>query len=472
MAPRKKPKIVYIDDTHDVSQMVEERALVVTAEEPEVAPSVRVAKPKRLLKKPSWVLAVIFACIALSVFAAFIFIPVKRPPETAPVKVAEVPKPEPPNCLGVHPKFDWGHPLHELECHSGALEEGQTIGDLLMARNVDYRQVIEVLELAKRRQMPEIRLGSPYHILYSPKNMQRPVIMVYEPEPASFVFMNLDGPPAVYLHGRAVLRRQNRQLNVVIQTTLAEAMYNRDSGLKLARELEAAIKWKVDLFHLEAGDRFLMLYKETQYEGKLTEVGELLAVSYRQNGEQGYAFAYQDSMGIGFYDYEGRPMKSGFLMAPLEYGRISSTYDLNRIDPIARNGEIRAHLGTDYAAPEGTPILAVGDGTVLNAENKGGNGNYVKLFHTDSIQTQYLHMSAFAEGIAPGVAVRQGQVIGYVGSTGRSTGPHVCFRYWKNGLQVDHRKEKTFGGGIGLNGAHLQRFFQHRDSVMGMMTDL
>jgi murein DD-endopeptidase MepM/ murein hydrolase activator NlpD len=472
MAPRKKPKIVYIDEGTATASEVEERAVIneVVTPPPVVAPSQRAPKPA--LRRPSLILSLIFAGIVATVCAAFIFIPVQKPVEQ-PSKIEPMAaKPEPPNCLGVHPDIDWGHPLHELECHSGALEEGQGIGDLLMARNVDYRQVLNVMEIAKRKQMPEMHPGSPYHILYSPKNLQRPVLFVYEAEPASFVFMNLDGPPAVHLHGREVLRQQNRQLNVVIQTTLADIMYNRPSGLLLTRKLEAAIKWRVDLFHLAPGDRFLMLYEETQYEGNLTEVGDLLAVSYRQNGMQGYAFSYRGGDKSGYYDYDGKPMKSGFLMAPLEYGRISSPYDVNRVDPIARTGEIRAHLGTDYAAPEGTPILAVGDGEVMNAEFKGGNGNYVKLFHTDSIQTQYLHMSAFAEGIMPGAPVRQGQVIGYVGSTGRSTGPHVCFRYWKNGVQVDHRKEQNFGGSIGLQGDDLQRFFQRRDSLLGMMTEL
>ena len=169
---------------------------------------------------------------------------------------------------------------------------------------------------------------------------------------------------------------------------------------------------------------------------------------------------------------DGRALKSGFLMAPLEYGRISSGYNLNRPDPISKSGKIMPHLGTDYAAPEGTPIMAVGEGVVTHAEFKGGNGNYVKLQHSDLIQTQYLHMSRFADGIEPGVFVRQGQVIGYVGSTGRSTGPHVCFRYWKNGQQVDHRKEKDFGVPTGLPESAMQAFMDHRDSILQLMTDI
>ena len=132
-------------------------------------------------------------------------------------------------------------------------------------------------------------------------------------------------------------------------------------------------------------------------------------------------------------------MNKGFLRAPVKFSRISSHYNPKRFHPILKR--VRPHLGTDYAAPYGTPILAVGDGVVLEATRRGGNGNFVKLKHNETYSTQYLHMKKFADGIRPGVHVKQGQVIGYVGSTGLATGPHVCFRFWKNGKQINHLKE-------------------------------
>ncbi|HEX2899152.1 MAG TPA: peptidoglycan DD-metalloendopeptidase family protein [Bacteroidia bacterium] len=472
MAPRKKPKIVYIDDSpHDVP-VVQKGSAVAPPQVAEVAPSIRAPKEKRSFRKPSLLLSILFGCLVLSVSAAFIFIPIKRPAgQTAKPKEDTI-TPMPISCLNIAPKINWGHRNETLECREGTFGEGQSIGDLLTAQNIDYRYALQVMEIARQRQLPDIRLGSRYYFIYSPETSPLPIMFVYEPDPSAFVFMNLGGNPDVYLHVRTMLRQHNAIKTVVIKNDLAEEMYNMNSGLLLTRKLEAAVKWKVDLFHLEPGDRFQLLYEETEYEGGVAEIGELLAVNYTHDGEDAFAFSFDDDLGSGYYDFEGRPMKSGFLMAPLEYGRISSSFNLNRLDPIKRNGEIRAHLGTDYAAPEGTPILAVGDGTVMNAENKGGNGNYVKLFHTDSIQTQYLHMSAFGEGIVPGAEVRQGQVIGYVGSTGRSTGPHVCFRYWKNGVQVDHRKEKSFGATIGLRDDVLTRFIARRDSLMGMMSAL
>jgi murein DD-endopeptidase MepM/ murein hydrolase activator NlpD len=466
MAPRKKPKIVYVEEGHPVeTEAVSKPQPKRRYLEPNASSATTEPKSRPTFPKPSLMLTGSLALVALTVFAAFILIPPRVP--SRPVE--KLPRPQFPNCLGVFPEFDWGHALHALKCTSGALEDGQSLGDLLMTRNVDYRHVIQLTEAAERAGVPPMLPGMNYHLLYAAENLERPVIFVYEPSLSSYVFMNLEGDPLVELHQRRILSRQERQLNVVIQTTLADAMYNRNSGLKLTRGLEAAIKYKVDLFHLEPGDQFQVLYEDTQYEGNINEIGDVLAIGYRQNGVQGWAFSYEDEYGNGFYDEEGRPINSGFLMAPLEYFRISSPYDLKRPDPISKSGVIIPHLGTDYAAPEGTPIMAVGDGIVMSAENKGGNGNYVKIFHSDSIQTQYLHMSRFADGIAPNVEVRQGQVIGYVGSTGRSTGPHVCFRYWKNGIQMDHRKERNFGAG-GLRGQSLERFHARRDSLMSMIT--
>ena len=156
-------------------------------------------------------------------------------------------------------------------------------------------------------------------------------------------------------------------------------------------------------------------------------------------------------------------MNKGFLKAPLKFSRISSHFNMSRLHPILRR--VRPHLGTDYAAPYGTPILAVGNGVVIEAGFKGGNGNYVKIKHNKRITTEYLHMRGFAKGIHRGVQVSQGQVIGYVGSTGLATGPHVCFRFWMDGKQVNHLKF-NFPPPEPLPKEELPGFYQHRDSLL------
>src|SRR5690606_16970987 len=143
---------------------------------------------------------------------------------------------------------------------------------------------------------------------------------------------------------------------------------------------------------------------------------------------------------LTFFDQNGNSFKKAFLRDPLKYTRISSKYNLKRFHPVQKR--YKAHLGTDYAAASGTEIRSVGDGTVVDARYTSANGNYVKIKHNGTYTTQYLHMSKIGKGITPGTRVRQGQVIGYVGSTGLATGPHLCFRFWKNGKQEDWLKEK------------------------------
>jgi murein DD-endopeptidase MepM/ murein hydrolase activator NlpD len=178
-------------------------------------------------------------------------------------------------------------------------------------------------------------------------------------------------------------------------------------------------------------------------EGRSVGVKCLKAAYFKQKGEETpiYAIFYDDKKGEkGWYSKDGAAMKDGFLKSPLKYSNISSHYNLKRLHPIL--GYVRPHFGTDYAAPYGTPIMSVAAGVVEEARYGGGNGNYVKIRHTKPYESQYLHMSRFAKGIKPGTSVKQGEVIGYVGATGLATGPHVCFRFWKHGTQVNHLKEK------------------------------
>ncbi len=193
----------------------------------------------------------------------------------------------------------------------------------------------------------------------------------------------------------------------------------------------------------------------------------VLEETYKQNMLHGVKRIYFDNgQHKGYYDQEGRPMKSAFLKAPLKYSRISSYYNLNRLHPILKYR--RPHYGTDYAAPHGTPIMAVGDGTVSQASYTSGNGNFVKIRHAGAYETQYLHMRGFAKGIRSGARVQQGQIIGYVGSTGLATGPHVCFRFWKNGQQVNHLR-LNLPNPEPLPKAAMPEFIKVRDTLLEQM---
>lgn len=204
----------------------------------------------------------------------------------------------------------------------------------------------------------------------------------------------------------------------------------------LAMLLSEVFAWTVDFYRIQKGDVFTVVYSERTVEGGRVGQPEVLAARYVSGGKVLEAFNFSGTAS-GFFDAEGNSLRKAFLKAPLKFSRISSGFSHRRLHPVQKI--FKAHLGTDYAAPYGTPILAVGDGVVTEAGRTGGNGNYVKIRHNGSYTTQYLHMRRIL--VRNGQRVAQGDVIGEVGSTGLATGPHVCFRFWKNGVQVDPRRE-------------------------------
>ncbi|MGB1508366.1 MAG: peptidoglycan DD-metalloendopeptidase family protein [Crocinitomicaceae bacterium] len=213
---------------------------------------------------------------------------------------------------------------------------------------------------------------------------------------------------------------------------------------ELAEYMAGVFAWSIDFFRLYPGDEFKVIYNEKSVEGIPYGIDGISSIWFKHQGREFYAFRYAlDAEGkkMGFFNEDGKEMRRPFLMAPVKYSRISSGYSGRRFHPVQKRW--KAHLGTDYAAPTGTPIVSTADGTVIAASYNSGNGNYVKIKHNQTYSTQYLHMSGFAKGIRKGVFVEQGQTIGYVGSTGLATGPHVCYRFWKNGKQINHRAEKV-----------------------------
>ncbi|MFT5512550.1 MAG: murein DD-endopeptidase MepM/ murein hydrolase activator NlpD [Bacteroidia bacterium] len=232
-----------------------------------------------------------------------------------------------------------------------------------------------------------------------------------------------------------------RTIYAKIDNTLYHSILAANTSYELGIELSEVFAWQVNFFRIDKNDFFKVIFDEYQVEGRSVEIGPIKAALFYHRGDSFYAFPYKRGEDDGYFDEAGENLKKAFLKAPLKYSRISSRYTKRRFHPVQKRW--KAHLGTDYAAPRGTPIRTVGDGRIVAASYSRGNGRYVKVKHNSRYTTQYLHMSRIAGGIKKGKYVKQGEVIGYVGSTGLATGPHLCFRFWDNGVQVDPFKIKA-----------------------------
>jgi Peptidase family M23/Csd3 second domain len=226
-----------------------------------------------------------------------------------------------------------------------------------------------------------------------------------------------------------------RTIYAQIDRTLYHSILDADVNYELGLKLADVFAWQVDFFKIDANDFFKVIFNEHQVEGEYYEIGSIKAAEFYHRGDTFFAFNYRQDSLHNYFDQKGRSLRKAFLKAPLKYSRISSRYSKRRFHPVQRRW--KAHLGTDYAAPRGTPIRSVGDGKVIASGYSRGNGNYVKVKHNSTYTTQYLHMSRIAKISRVGRHVHQGDVIGYVGSTGLATGPHLCFRFWRNGSQVN-----------------------------------
>ncbi|MBK7873408.1 MAG: peptidoglycan DD-metalloendopeptidase family protein [Saprospiraceae bacterium] len=369
------------------------------------------------------------------------------------------------------PTMKYGFAVDTFQVIEGNIKSGQFLADLLLAQKVDYASVERIITNAKGLfSVNELRVGNPYTIL-TKDSTNRADYFIYEPNIFEYLVFHLQDDLKVERIKRPV-STEVKSAAGEIESSLWQAMTDAGMSFELADKMEDALQWAVDFHHLQKGDQFKLVYDQNFVEGKDAGIGKVYAAYYKNEKKEMYAIHYEseDSKLKGYYDLEGRPMKSAFLKAPLKYSqmRISSYYNLNRFHPILKRR--RPHFGTDYAAPYGTPIVAVGDGVVTAASYTSGNGNYVKIKHDKVYETQYLHMQKFAKGIRPGVHVSQGEVIGYVGSTGLATEPHVCFRFWQNGKQVNHLR-LNFPNPEPLPKSELPRFNEIRDQYLAKLKE-
>lgn len=324
-----------------------------------------------------------------------------------------------------------------LEIIEGTVSKNQTLATILSPFNVPYQLIDEIAK--KSAEVFDVRgiaVDKKFTVLTSP-NSSKAEFFIYEPNPAEYVVFDLDSAKVYRAEKPSELRK--REIGGIIESSLYTAMVAKGISPELIDEFADLYGWSVDFQSLQKGDVFKVVFEEKLVEGQVVSVSGIQMAFFQHLGTPMHAIPFEQNSQLTFFDQNGKSFKKAFLRDPLKYTRISSRYNLNRFHPVQK--VYKAHLGTDYAAPTGTEIRTVGDGTVIEATYSSANGNFVKIKHTDTYTTQYLHMSKIGRNIRRGARVKQGEVIGYVGSTGLATGPHLCFRFWKNGKQEDWLQE-------------------------------
>ena len=313
--------------------------------------------------------------------------------------------------------FEYGICVDTFKVVKGQVEAGQTLGAILYLNHINHGKIDQIVRASKGIfDFRKAKAGKNYTVICSNDS-----IKVYT--------------------GQKEIEVRLKESSGKIESSLWNALVNNNMSPALVMELSGIYAWTIDFFRIQKGDYFKIIYEERYVEDEFIGIGRVYAALFNHANEDFYAFYFEEQENYGdYFDDQGGALRKAFLRAPLNYSRISSSYSKRRKHPVT--GRVKAHLGTDYAAPSGTPILSTANGTVTHARYKRNNGNYVKIRHNSTYTTQYLHMSKIKSGIRPGVYVKQGDVIGYVGSTGLATGPHVCYRFWKNGRQVDPYKQK------------------------------
>lgn len=376
--------------------------------------------------------------LILSVFFAFTACKNESSNDTIEYPEENVMMPEEPVAAPIEYLFDI--PVSNFELVEDKIRRGENLGAILNKFQVSFAKIDAVAKASKEVfDVRRLRQDKPYKVLCTKDSVLRARYFVYQENPIDYVVFDLGDSVQVYKKKKPVEVRIETATGT-IESSLYESLSAANVSPAIAVEMNAIYAWTIDFFRIQPNDKFKLIYEAKYVDDEFVGIGIIKAASFEHKGKEFQAFYYEENELFGdYFDAEGNSLRRAFLKAPVNYSRISSRFSGRRFHPVLKR--YKSHLGTDYAAPTGTPIYATANGTITDARYKRNNGNYVKIKHNSTYSTQYLHMSKIKSGIKPGVHVKQGDVIGYVGSTGLATGPHVCYRFWKNGKQVDPYKQ-------------------------------
>ena len=335
----------------------------------------------------------------------------------------------------------YGIPIDSFDIVEGKVRRNQFLADILSKQGVEYPKIQSIVDnYSDTFDFRKVKRGNKYLFFTEKDSLQTVRYFVYIDNAIDYYVFDLGDQVSVNHNMKEVIS-DLKTSSGTIQTSLWVSMQDQGINPELSNELSDIFAWSIDFFGLQKGDSYKVIYDEEFVDSTSVGIKKIFGAYFRHANEDFYAIPFIQDGKEDFYDQDGNSLRKAFLKAPLKFSRISSRFSNSRLHPVLKIR--RPHHGIDYAAPVGTPVLSIGDGKVIEAQRRGANGKIVKVRHNSIYTTAYLHLSRFGPGIRAGKYVKQGDVVGYVGSTGLSTGPHLDFRFYKSGYPVDPLKVKA-----------------------------
>lgn len=376
--------------------------------------------------------------ILLSVFLVNKYGKTENIPEEACVPEAGLPDQDAADVAGLSSEedvYEYNIPVSKFRKEEGSIRRGEFFSTLMTRLGASQGDIYALDSKSKGVfDMRQIKVGYHYHAYYLPGEPDTLAYVVYEKDNFSYVVFSLGDSLDVKVYEKDIAKEVD-YVEVAIENSLWQDIVDAGAPALLAISLADIYAWSIDFFGLQKGDSFRAVYEKTVCDGAVLDVEKVLFAEFTHGNQVYKAYYFDDGSGNFYWNEKGESMRKAFLRAPLSYTRISSGFTYSRRHPITR--KVRPHTGIDYAAPAGTEVMSIGDGVVVYKGYKNAEGNMVKIKHNSVYTSAYLHLSRYGKDIKVGQRVKQGQVIGYVGSTGYSTGPHLDFRIWKNGTPIN-----------------------------------
>ncbi len=361
-------------------------------------------------------------------------------------------------------------PVDSFNVIPGQVRSGQNLSDLLLSKGISLSRIDEISKKSVLTfDVRKMKVNNQYYFFMNRKDTNRLDYFIYEIDKVDYVVYQLNDSLKIYKEEKPIVTLI-KTASGVITSSLWNTMTAQAIDVNLALDLSDIYAWTIDFYGIQKGDKFRVIYEENFVYGKSVGIGRIFAAQFVHSNEDFYAFRFTQNKEDSYFDQLGKSLKTAFLKAPLKFSRISSQFSNHRFHPVLKI--YRPHHGVDYAAPTGTHVVSIGDGTVVaKGYQAAGGGNYLKIKHNSTYTTSYMHLKGFAPGISQGVRVHQGQLIGFVGSTGLASGPHLDFRVYYNGTAVNPLTIKSPPTDP-ISAKNVKSYAMHRDSMMTKLMDI